>query len=229
MKVIEDLIKYLYEEGDLSEEQIKFLKEKEYFKGSLYDDDDWYYDEPYNDPYYEPYYEEKRNNLAAIQELNFERSLHDTRKRKQGKRGKSWSGASKRLKPEHFEFLLYLVTDAVIKKAKGQFPAEIIEVLRQCVGNHYPCLKDFEQALKAHLYEWQVACFAPALYPYLEHCLPLWVWHKENPYITPQTHQQLKKLPYIIAGKSLATNILVSQDKVFPLTNTLGKVLPYPA
>lgn len=227
MKVIEDLIRYLYEEGDLSEEQINFLKEKEYFKGSLdYNDDyDWYYEEPD----YDEYYREQERILAAIQELNFERSLHDTRKRKQGKRGKSWAGASKRLKPERFDFLLYLVTDAVIEKAKGQFPAEIIEILRQCLGNHYLCLQDFEKVLKTHLYDWQVACFAPALYPYLEHCLPLWVWHKESPYITPHTHQQLKKAPYIITGKSLATNILVSQDKVFPLTNTLGKVLPYPA
>lgn len=226
MKVIEDLIRYLYEEGELSEEQVNFLQEREYFTGSLdYDDFDYHYEE--SD--YEKYYREQELNLAAIQELNFEKSLHDTRKRKQGKRGKAWVGASKRLKPERFDFLLHLVTDVAIEKIKKQFPTEITKVLRQHLGKHYPCIKDFEKALGVDLQEWQVACFAQALYPHLEHCVPLRVWHKESPYITPKTHQQLKKLPYIVVGKGLATSVLVSKDKLFPLTNALGKLLPYPS
>lgn len=216
MKVIKDIISYLSNEQLLTDDQLAFLEEKEYTREEHYDDD---YD------YHSSYDEEEARQLAEIQELMFEESLRDSRKRKQGRRGKNTPGESKRNKPTRQTYHFYIITEKTLAKVKGHFPHELVAVLQAKKGVYYSCFETFEQDLKAELDHWKVAQFAAGLFPYLKHSFDLSVIIKEQPYLTKKAHSKLKKLPYIVPGKALETHLEVAPGRTIAFSNKFGKLL----
>ncbi len=225
MKLIREIIDYLLDEDIITNEDFEYLQSKGYYKKSSphyfveFDDDD-------------ELEKQLSESIDTQKDLDLEESLEDNRRRKQGKRGRFYSGKSKKYgkRQTKKKLLYYYITDENIARLSNKIPRYIKSGIEQLKGKYYYSYRKFTEDLSANLQENKQDSFekySELIKNNISHTykIPHYIKKEDGFYITPRTFTNMKKKSIIINTTGYELFILLPGDKKIQLTNKYGKII----